>query len=311
MVSYIEAVDARDGRPVTYFVNPGGVVDSKALQEVVAFLAMRGMEVAGAVLDRGFCTPDVVRALRELHMEFVIALPHDTAGYKDALSELAGDVRWDTAHLVSEDGVFGATREGRIWGKHRDEAFVSLYFDGRGAAHKSVKLIRKVCDAKRRAEAALALGRQPTVEKGLRKYLSFGTDESGRVASVAYDHGAWDAALAAKGFFALISSSDMGARGAYDTYRLRDASETEFSIPRSQEGLDVARVHGTPSIRSKLAVGFLASLLRFEVRAACKSLGLDTNRMIRKVGRIHLMLSGSGVYTVERQIDTIDFGQIN
>lgn len=191
--------------------------------------------------------------------------------------------------------------EGRIWGKHPDTAFVSLYFDGRGAAHKSVKLIGKVCEAMRGAEAALALGRQPTVEKGLRKYLTFGRDESGRVTSVAYDHAAWDAALAAKGFFALISSSDMGAREAYDTYHLRDASETEFSILKSQEGLDVARVHSTPSIRSKLAVGFLASLLRFEVRSACKSLGLDTNRMIRKVDRIHLMLSGSGVYTPVRK----------
>jgi hypothetical protein len=152
-----------------------------------------------------------------------------------------------------------------------------------------------------KAREALALGRQPAIERGTGGYFVLGRDESGRVTSVEYDHGAWNGALRAKGFFALVSSSDMGARAAYETYQLRDPSEKEFMILKSQEGLGAARTHSTASIRSKLAVGFLASLLRYEVRTSCKALGLDTNRMLRKVARIRLIRSGSGVYTPVRK----------
>lgn len=300
MFSYIEAVSAADGRPVTYFVNPGGVVDCKAFQEIFAFLMMYGMEVDGVILDRGFCTHDVIRTLRELHVEFVVALPHDTVGYKEAFAAHAEGIRWDMEDVVDADCTFGVTHEGRIWGAHKDTAFINLYFDGVSAALQCAKLIRKICAAMDKAQRALALGRQPAIEKGVRKFLALGRDESGRVTSVEYDYEACNEALKAKGFFALASSSDMGARTAYDTYQLRDPSEKEFMILKSQEGLSAARTHFTSSIRSKLAVGFLASLLRYEIRTSCKALRLDTNQMLGKVGRIHLLRSGTGVYTPVR-----------
>lgn len=38
IVSFIYAVDAENGRPVSYFVNPGSVVDSKSFMEIAAAL---------------------------------------------------------------------------------------------------------------------------------------------------------------------------------------------------------------------------------------------------------------------------------
>jgi len=302
MVSYIEAVDARDGRPVTYFVNPGGVVDSKAFQEVIAYLAMRGMDVAGVILDRGFCTPAVVRTLRELHIDFVIMMPHDTVGYKETLACHGGELRWGTERLVSADGTFGITAEGRIWGKHDDRACINLYFSGTSSCAQSLALIKKVTEAMAKARAALAQGRQPAIGKSLNGYFKLVTDgDGGRVTSVDYDYDAWDQALREKGFFAIITSRDMGAREALETYGLRDPSEKEFMMLKSQEGYGATRTHSTASIRSKLATGFLCSLLRFEIRSACVPLGLDTNRMIRKVDEICLLRSVTGIYTPVRK----------
>ena len=223
MVSHVEAVDARDGRPVTYFVNPGGVVDSKAFQEVIAYLAMRGMDVAGVILDRGFCTPAVVRTLRELHIDFVIMMPHDTVGYKETLACHGGELRWGTERLVSADGTFGITAEGRIWGKHDDRACINLYFSGTSSCAQSLALIKKVTEAMAKARAALAQGRQPAIGKSLKAYLKLCTG-GGRVTSVEYDHEGWDRALREKGFFAIMTSRDMGARPTVPGTRPRRSS---------------------------------------------------------------------------------------
>jgi hypothetical protein len=302
MASHIEAVDSRDGRPVTYFASEGGVVDSKAFQEVAAFLTLWGMRVRGVILDRGFCTPAVVRTLRELGIDFVIMLPHDAGGYKAALAELGGSIRWDTAHLVSDSGVFGVASTRRVWSKHPDEARVNLFFSGTSGSTRSVALIRRVTEAMSKARAALALGRRPKVEKALAAYVRVVEDDGGKAVGVEYDHAAWDAALGEKGFFAMISSAEgMGPREVWEAYRLRDASEKQYSILESQEGYGATRTHSTASIRSKFAVGFLASVLRHEVRAACGALGLDTNRMLRKVDGIRLLRSVAGIYTPVRK----------
>lgn len=38
IVSFIYAVNAEDGTPITYYVNPGSVIDSKAFMEIAALL---------------------------------------------------------------------------------------------------------------------------------------------------------------------------------------------------------------------------------------------------------------------------------
>ena len=66
IVGYIYAVAAGTGEPVCYFINPGGVVDAQAFQKIINFLAGYGLDIEGAILDRGFCTAEVVRTLRVL-----------------------------------------------------------------------------------------------------------------------------------------------------------------------------------------------------------------------------------------------------
>lgn len=204
--------------------------------------------------------------------------------------------------MSRKKGVFGTSSVRRVWPGQPDEAHVNLYFSGPSGCAQSMTLMRKVDEAEAKARAAIALGRRPKVEKGMRKYVRLVEDGDGRVTDVACDHGEWDAALAAKGFFAIISSSDeMGPKEVWDAYQLRDESEKQYSTFKSQEGLDATRTHTTPSIRSKFAAGFLTSVLRHEVRRSCEALGLDTNVMIRKVDRIRLLRSAAGIYTPVRK----------
>ena len=81
MASYIVAVSATDGRPVTWYRNEGGTVDSHALQETVAFMASYGLDVEGAIMDPCFCTPGVVQSLKAAHMDYVMGMPRGADGF--------------------------------------------------------------------------------------------------------------------------------------------------------------------------------------------------------------------------------------
>lgn len=82
------------GRPVTYQINNGGMVDSKAFQKIVVILKDVGISVEGVILDRGFCTHDVVSAVKDSGYPYVLMLKSDTYGHAQMLKEHADDIRW-------------------------------------------------------------------------------------------------------------------------------------------------------------------------------------------------------------------------
>ena len=85
-------------------------------------------------------------------------------------------------------------------------------------------------------------------------------------------------------------------------YRLRDFSETAYSLMKSQEGFHTTRVHNSTRILNKFAIAFMSSIIRTEIELACKNLSLDTNLMIRRLEHVHLFLAPGNEYMFSRSI---------
>ena len=295
IVSYIWAVDASSGKPVTYQVNNGGMVDSKAFQKIVTVLKGAGISVEGIILDRGFCTHDVLTAIKESGYAYILMLKSDTYGHTKMLEEHSEDIRWKVSNVVSEDGIFGIRSKGKVFGSHSDEAFLYLYYDGVNGSGRSVTLIRKVIRGAEQMRKAIASGEKPAVPKGLGSYLELRKEGSSQV--VHYKYEAWQKAVDEKGFCSIASSEELDPARIHELYHLRDASEKQFMILKSQLGFDVTRVHSIDSLMGKFAVCFVAAVLRSEIMTACHELELDTNRMLREIDRISLVLLPDGTYS--------------
>lgn len=295
IISYIWAVDASSGRPVTYQVNNGGMVDSKAFQKIVAILKDVGISVEGVILDRGFCTHDVVSAVKESGYPYILMLKSDTYGHTQMLKEYADDIRWDVKSVVSEDGIFGIRSKGRIFSGHADEAYLYLYYDGVNGTDRSVALVRKVLRSAEKMRRSIADGEKPVIPKGLGPYLELKKDGAGYLVEYKFD--AWQKAVNEKGFYSIASSRELEPSKIHEVYHLRDASEKQFMIMKSQLGFDVTRVHSVDSLMGKFAVCFVAAILRSEVMAACHKHELDTNRMLHEIDRISLVLMTDGSYS--------------
>ena len=295
IVSYIWAVDATTGRPVTYQVNNGGMVDSKAFQKIITILKGAGITVDGVILDRGFCTHDVLVAIQECGYPYILMLKSDTYGHTQMLQKHAGDIRWKVCNVVSEDGIFGTKAKGKIFGNHPEEANLYLYFDGLNGADRSVTLISKVIKGADQMRKAIAAGEKPCVPKGLASYLTLDTQD-GKYA-IGFKYSEWQQAIDEKGFYSIASSEDIEPAQMHKIYHLRDASEKQYMVMKSQLGFDVTRVHFTESLLAKFAVCFVAAIIRSEIMIACREQELDTNKMIREIDRISLVLMPDGTYS--------------
>ena len=98
------------------------------------------------------------------------------------------------------------------------------------------------------------------------------------------------------GFNAIASSEDLPAERISEIYDYRDISEKQFSALKSQLGADVTRVHDDQRIEAKLAICFIAAVIRTEIELACRKLELDTNKSLREADRTVLTLMPNDEY---------------
>lgn len=295
IVSYMYAVNAEDGRPITYTVSNGGKVDSKAFQKMAALLSSHGIQVEGVILDRAFCTHDVFERLNGLGYPYVVMLPSDTFGHAQMVAEHSETIRWRVPYALGEKGLFGLSQKKRLFRQHPEEAFINLFFDASNGSQRALSLIAKTVKATKVLKAEIQRGKRPVVPQALAKYISL--RQEGDTLSVEHDYAKWQKDVDLKGFCSIASSEDFGPEEVDRIYHLRDASETQYSILKSQLGYDVTRVHSTPSIQNKFCACFIAAIIRGEIMNTCKGLGYATNQMIREVDRIELLLLPNGTYT--------------
>ena len=296
LISYIYAVDAETGLPITYFVNDGSVSDSKALQQVAELLKGAGYKVKGVLLDRGFCTHDVIQKLMDIGYPYVIMMKSDTKGFISMMEKHGNEIKWNVRYCTNDKGQFGTQEVMCVFGSHPEEAMINLYYDGSNGTERSITPIGKVVSAGRMMQEQIDAGRKPAVPKDLQRFLS--VHKEGDTWQIEYNYDVWQSEVDGKGYSAIAVSPELelGAAEADRIYNLRNASEVQFSIMKTQLGYRVTRVHYSKGIENKFLACFIASIIRSEVLNACRDLGYNTNQMIKEIGRIELMLVTERMY---------------
>lgn len=288
--SYMWAVSSKDGRPVTWFLNNGGKVDAKAFEKMIRFLAAAGIEIEGVILDRGFADEGVMRLIRELGYRYVVMLKSSALAYKTMLEKYAETIRWKVAHVINDKGI-------RVFASGTEEACVGLFFDGIRGCRKSVDDIARVLKSRQEIRAQILGGKKLSklkIASDMKSYLKLTGTEDAPDIELCTER--LQQAIDGHGFNAIASSEDLPAERISEIYDYRDISEKQFSALKSQLGADVTRVHDDQRIEAKLAVCFIAAVIRTEIELACRKLELDTNKSFREVDRTVLTLMPNDEY---------------
>ena len=298
IVSYIWAVSVKTGMPITYFVNRGSVADTKAFHKVEAFLNSSGIEIEGIILDRGFCNFDVLKALKDAGRKFIIMLKSDTHGHTEMMKEYSETIRWRVPYIIDGEGIFGISAEKQVFSQHPDKVFINLYFDASNGTERSLTLIRKIWAAEKEAREKISQGKAANIPSELSNYLS--VQAEGDTQIIVRNETAFQEDIDKKGYASIASSEDFGPEETNRLYHLRDVSEKQFMIMKSQMGYDTTRVHSDASIESRFAVCFVAAIMRSIIMNKCKELRFDTNRIIRELDNISFLMMVGGEYETIR-----------
>ena len=294
VIGYMYAVSADDGTPVTYMSYNGGKVDSQAVKSMISHLRGHGVEVEGVILDRGFCTHEVFQLLESSGYHYVVMLKSSTEGHRAMMLEHGDEICWNAERLVGMNALFGTSDRKRLFANHPDEAFVTLFFDGRNGTERSMALLNKVFRCLEDAREAIRNHEMPVIPEELKTYLELGQENG--IHHVAMKGDRLNRAVAGKGFSSIASSKDLEPSEVNHIYHLRDASEKQFMIMKSQLGSSVFRMHTAEGIKGKIAACFISTVIRHEIMLACQRNSLITNKMLIEIDRMTMMMNENGMY---------------
>ena len=293
IISYMYAV-TDNGIPLTYIVYNGGKNDSIAFQKMVSLLADHEIRVKGLIIDRGFCTRSVVERLEREKYDYVLMLTSNTMAYGEMVADHAEEIRWKVRYASHKKGLFGISEKRKIFRDDTKEAFVTLFYDGLNGSQRAVRLIEKVVNAREKLEESAAKGKVSAVPESVRSYLK--VKKEGEKVQVICDYDRWQKDVDGKGFCAMASSMDLHPNELDRVYHLRDASETQYAIIKTQLGYHATRSHSTEGVQNRFAACFIAAILRSELVRSSRGISDETSAILRELDGIRLMLTQGGVY---------------
>ena len=292
IVSFTYAVTP-DGKPVTYDVYRGGLVDAKAMKSILDFLGECKIKVSGVILDRGYCDTKAIRYLVEQGIAYVIMVKGSPDGYEAMLDECAGKIKMNAAYLIPHTYLFGCQKEVQLFKNYNHKDYLTLFFDYRNASDRITALLKKLHKEMSRLEEGILKGEMPSVDKAYGNLLSISNDRRVEINSANLQD-----LMDEKGLYSIVTSLEMSPADVHGLYASRSSSETQYRLVKTQLGYGTARVQYTAGVRAKFAAGFIASILRHEIKKAACSVDRDTNQMVRELELIEARkLNGAYTYT--------------
>jgi hypothetical protein len=309
------AVDSRNGDPITFSIYRGGRVDCKAVIEMIVWLTAFDIKVKGVIVDRGFAAKEVFELFDHNGINYVAMLKGDAKAHTAMLDRYADKIRMQykymlgkydaggcaaaaTEYATDSDVLYGVSEaeKAQLFSTHDYKAYVSLIYDGANGGKRQETWFKKVSNAALRLQRQLDLGKDAGIAKEYAGYISI-SEMGGRDVALVHE-GKVQESGCRKGFFTLASSEALSAMEANGLYALRNSSEEQFSMVKSQLGYDTTGAHYTNGIKAKLALAFISAVIRNELVKASRESALSTNRMVNELDQLCMHMDGKDQYFV-------------
>lgn len=283
IVSYMWAVSSKDGTPLTYDVYRGGRVDSKAIKSLIVYINSLGVVIKGIILDRGFSDDKTINMIREFGYPYVVMLKSNTYAHTEMIKKHGEELRLlKSEKMINRSGMYGVTERLRLFKtKNSIEAYVTLLYDSKNGIARVNTLTDAIKKELKKANEAVLKGDKPKINPKYDSYIKKVVINDYPI-YVPNDENLQET-IDIKGFSSIATSLEMSANLVDEIYTLRQASEKQYCLFKSQLGYDVLHTHSTSSWKNKFCIGFIASIIRNFLEEICFSLSRDTNVMIREL----------------------------
>lgn len=300
IISFTYAVtDA--GFPVTFDVYEGGMVDAKAMKNIIFFLTEAGILLKGVILDRGYCTKPTIEYLNGAGIPYIIMVKGQPEGFSSIVSEYGSQIKMNAEYLVPGTYLFGVQQKVQLFKSYKKDDYVTLFFDYQNGSERVTALLKNLYGAMSDISSQLRKNDKVTMEGPFQNLLHLETEisEDGQEQQrIKINTSDLQKAIDEKGLYSIVSSEEMPPEEVHRRYASRSASETQYRFIKTQLGYGTLRVQNTQAVYAKFFTAFIASIIRFEIEQASKALGQSATRMIEEACRLEMIrLDNSYTYT--------------
>lgn len=296
IVSFTYAVTT-DGKPVSYDVYRGGLVDFKAMKSVIDHLCESGFQLKGVILDRGYCNSDVLHYLRDHLIPYIIMVKGCPAQCTEMWETFGNRIKMNVKYLIEDTCLFAAQQKMPLYRNCDWEDWITLYFDYQNGSERITALLKNLYKTKSIVSDRLRKGKEVELDGKYEDRLLIRHDTGG-AAEVTLKTEELQKAIDEKGLYSIVCSQPLSPYEIHKLYKARSAAEVQFRTMKTQLGYGSVRVQCTPSVKGKFLVGFLAAVIRHELAEAAKDTGKSTDQMVHEADRLEMQkLNDSYVYT--------------
>ena len=278
------------GMPIAYITYNGSQVDCAAFSEIAARLSGYGLKVAGFILDRGFCTEPVMKAILGLNIDYIIMMTEKTGGFVTMYENYGDSIKMSFHHLI-DGNLFAVSDYVKVFKTYDLNSYIGLYYDPVAATNQSMALMNDVRDTVKDIEKAINEGKKYSIPKRYKDYIIVKKNEETGQDTVSVDTEKLDKACAKFGFSGIASSANKSAEQISEEYDLRQSSELGFRYFKTPLGAGVARGHNNISATSRMFPAFLGVIIYNEFQHLCKSLNMNASEAITKLDRVQYVSS--------------------
>ena len=282
--------------PVYYATYQGSVLDKTHLTYMMESARALGISKVRFVFDRGFVTTDNLVYVQEQHLSFITALPAHLKAYKGLLDEAAEANISSSKNAILGQGLYALKLPVEIGGC---ALHAHVFFSPQKKALEELVLYARV--ERLEAELTKIAGAKKLPKKYTDLFCVSAGDGTQESMTFTRDYEKIDVRLKRSGFFVLAATDDaVPPEEVLMTYRYKDSIEKAFSGMKNHLDFSRMRTHGTLTTDGKLFVGFIALILRSQIRTALSaSNDKDTKKMpvtsvIRELRKLKRITYSSG-----------------
>ena len=256
------AVNQKDSTPLFYELYDGSVIDNTELEIMLEEAKEFGHEKLGVLMDRGYISEKNIKALRTKGYEYILMMKQNQRICQEIIEEYGAAVQSLEGYYIGEHGVYGTTVK-KLYGQ---ETNIHVYYDDIRASEEKVALMSRYETWEKEIEKKVAKRIATEGEmKKYRKVFKLKYDQNGYLVAYQRNSRYIKEEIRNLGFFFIITSEEMSTSKALDIYRGRDNIEKMFRSLKSGIDFNKARVHTTESLKSKVFVTFIATIVRNEL----------------------------------------------
>ena len=294
IISFTYAVTEK-GRPVTFELYRGGLVDAKAMKRILSFLGEAGIKVKGVILDRGYCDSNTLQYLEGEKIPYIIMVKSNPAGAKSIIEKYGSIIRLNAKYIIPGSCLFGVQDKVQLFDNYVHEDYVTLFYDLKNGSDRILDFLKKMNKESERIEFLLKKGDDAVIASKFKNVLRI----SGDNLHVEIVTDELQKVLDEKGLYAIVSSEELTPLEVHQLYQARNSSETEYMIIKSQLGYGKVRIHATKGVQAKFTIGFIASCIRYELQEAADFVSRSTNEVIMELNMLSMTKMGESYVPIQ------------